>query len=102
MKIIRETHSVSGTTELGWPDQSVQFLGTLLLIFTLIYAYPRTSVLGAILLTGYLGGATATMIRAGQPLYFSVIFGIMVWVGLFLNNQTLRSLIPLTDSPAVK
>ncbi len=99
-KIIRESHSVSGTTELGWPDQSIQFLGTILLICTALYAYPRTSILGAILLTGYLGGAIATMVRVGQPLYFSLIFGIMVWVPLFLNNKKLRSLIPLNKTGA--
>lgn len=99
-KIIREAHSVSGTTELGWPDQSVRLLGIMLLVFTAIYAYPRTSIFGAILLTGYLGGAAAAMIRVGQPLYFSVVIGIMVWAGLFLNNQKLRSLIPFNKTDA--
>ncbi len=99
-KIIRESHSVGGTIELGWPDQSVQFLGIILFVCTALYAYQRTSILGAILLTGYLGGAIATMVRVGEPLYFSLIFGIMVWVPLFLNNQKLRSLIPLNKIEA--
>jgi hypothetical protein len=99
-KIFREAHSVSGTTGLGWPDQSVQLLGSILLVFTIIYSYPKTAILGAILLTGYLGGAAATMIRAGQPLYFSVFIGILVWAGLFLNNRQLRSLIPLDRTDA--
>lgn len=94
MKIIRERHSVSGTIELGWPDKFVQLLGILLLICTLIYAYPKAAVLGAVLLTGYLGGAIATMVRVDKPLYFSLVFGILIWIPLLLKNEQLRSLIP--------
>jgi len=55
----------------------------------------ETSVLGAILLTGYLGGATATHVRVGQPFWFPVIMGVLVWAGLFLREERLRALIPL-------
>jgi len=62
---------------------------------TVVYAIPRTSVLGAILLTAYLGGATATYVRVGEPFYLPVIFGVLVWVALFLRDDRLRVLIPL-------
>jgi hypothetical protein len=74
-------------------------LGTILLICTAIYAIPRTSVLGAILLTGYLGGAVATHLRVGDPLFshalFPVYVGVLIWGGLFLREDRLRALIPL-------
>ncbi len=88
---------------LGWPaDTGVMILlGSLLLISTALYAYRRTSVLGAILLTGYLGGAIATHLRVGDPVFshtlFGAYFGVMVWGGLWLRNPQLRKLIPLSD-----
>ncbi len=94
-KIVRESHSLSGTKQLGWPETAVQPLGIILLICTILYIIPKTKVLGSILLTAYLGGATATMMRVGFPLYFSIIFGILVWVGAYLTNSKLRDLIPL-------
>jgi hypothetical protein len=66
-----------------------------LLICTVVYAIPITSVLGAILLTGYLGGATATHVRIGQPFWFPVIVGVLLWAALFLREERLRALIPL-------
>jgi hypothetical protein len=63
-----------------------------------LYAIPRTSVLGAILLTGYLGGATSTHVRAGEPFYLAVGTGIVVWLGLYLRDERLRALIPLRSS----
>jgi hypothetical protein len=69
------------------------------LVCTLLYAFPRTSVLGAILLTGYLGGAIYVHVRAGSPLFshtlFGVYLGLLVWAGLYLRDATLRTLIPL-------
>jgi DoxX-like family len=67
----------------------------ILLLVTVVYAIPHTSVLGAILLTGYLGGATATHLRVGEPFYFPVLAGVLVWVGLFLREDRLRPLVPL-------
>jgi hypothetical protein len=64
------------------------------LVSTTVYAIPGTSVLGAILLTGYLGGATATHVRIGEPFYFPVIVGVLVWVGLYLREDRLRALVP--------
>lgn len=95
MKMIRESHSVEGTIQLGWPAYSVQSIGIILLACTVLYLVPRTAILGAILLTGFLGGAIATMARIGQPIIFPLIFGILVWCGLFLRDEKLRKFIPL-------
>ncbi|WP_192251327.1 DoxX family protein [Mesorhizobium caraganae] len=87
---------------LGWPgDVNVaRMLGIIGLISTALYALPRTSVLGAILLTGYLGGAIATNMRVGSPLFshtlFGVYLGIVVWGGLYLRDRRVRALIPFS------
>lgn len=90
MKIIKEIHSMQGSVALGWPADQVQSIGFVLLACTILYTIPRTAILGAVLLTGYLGGAIAIMVRAGQPLYFALIFGILVWCGLLLRDEKLR------------
>ncbi|TLV03740.1 DoxX family protein [Dyadobacter luticola] len=95
MKVIKESHSIEGSAQLGWPVDQVQNIGIALLISTILYIIPRTAILGAILITGYLGGAIAIMVRAGQPLYFAAVFGILVWAGLYLRDEKLRELIPL-------
>jgi hypothetical protein len=88
---------------LGWPaDVNVaRLLGIIGLISTALYALPRTSVLGAILLTGYLGGAIATNMRVGSPLFshtlFSVYLGIILWGGLYLRDPRVRALIPFSE-----
>ena len=74
-------------------------LGVLLLVCTLLYAAPQTAVLGAILLTGYLGGAVATHLRVGEPLFSHILFGVYVgvflWLGLYLRDARVRALVPL-------
>jgi DoxX-like family len=86
--------------QLGWPTDAatVRMLGVITLISLALYLWPRTSVLGAILLTGYLGGAVATHTRIGSPLFshifFGVYVGILVWAGLWLRNPALRALMP--------
>src|SRR5690349_7086699 len=92
-KIIKESHSIEGSVQLGWPEHLVQPIGIVLLICTILYAIPRTAFIGAILLTGYLGGAVAIMVRAGQPLYFALVFEILVWIGLFLRSPKLKALL---------
>ncbi|MCF0071141.1 DoxX family protein [Dyadobacter sp. CY261] len=94
MKVIKESHSIEGSAALGWPVDQVQSIGTALLISTILYIIPRTAFLGAILITGYLGGAIAIMVRVGQPLYFAAVFGVLVWVGLYLRDEKLRAMIP--------
>ena len=86
---------------LGWPLDvpTMTMLGLLLLIPTLLYIWPRTAILGAILITGYLGGAIGTHVRIGSPLFshtlFGVYLGLMLWGGLWLRDPRLRALIPL-------
>ena len=93
-KVFKESHHMEGSVALGWPADQVQSIGIALLVSTILYIIPRTSILGAILITGYLGGAIATMVRVGQPLYFAAVFGILVWVGLYLRDEKVRAMIP--------
>ncbi|MBC9933233.1 DoxX family protein [Chitinophaga qingshengii] len=95
MKIIKNHYSMEGSVALGWPASQVQFIGFVLLIATILYAIPRTAVLGAILITAYLGGAVAIMIRVAQPFWFPVLFGILTWAALYLQDNTIRGLIPV-------
>lgn len=89
---------VAGTAELGFPAATVHPLGVVLLACVVTYALPGTSVLGAVLLTGYLGGAVATHVRVDSPLFshtlFPVYVGLVVWGGLFLREGRLRALLP--------
>jgi hypothetical protein len=85
-------------TRLGYPENRALGIGILEIACTLVYAIPRTSVLGAILLTGYLGGAVATHVRIGDPffnVFGPILFGAMIWGGLYLRDERLRALIPL-------
>ena len=94
-KVAKFVPYVEGTVKVGYPSSLVVPIGIVLLICTVVYAIPHTAVLGAILLTGYLGGATATHVRVGQPFYFPIVIGVLVWAGLFLREERLRALIPL-------
>jgi DoxX-like family len=91
---------ITATAELGYPPSVglARSLGILALVCTALYAHPRTSILGAILLTGYLGGTVATHLRADSPVFshmlFGVYLGIMLWGGLYLRDDSLRALIP--------
>jgi DoxX-like protein len=99
IKFIKPAPVVDAFAHLGLPLSLANTIGILLLVCTAIYAFPRTAVLGAILLTGYLGGAVATHLRAGDPLFSHVLFptylGVMLWLGLYLRDERLRALIPL-------
>lgn len=98
-KLAKLTPVVEGTVKLGYPESVLIGLGIVLLSSTVLYLIPRTSVLGAVLLTGYLGGAVATHVRAGDPLIthtlFPVYFGVMLWAGLYLRDGRLRAIFPL-------
>lgn len=98
-KLVMEHHVVEATTKIGYPVDAVRPLGIVVLICTILYAIPRTAVFGAILLTGFLGGAVASKVRIDDPLFsstlFGVYFGILAWGGLYLRDQRLRALIPL-------
>ncbi len=99
MKVLRLAPAVQGTTELGYPAGTVVWIGLIELICLALYLVPRTSVLGAVLLTGYLGGAIATHVRVGSPLIgytlFPIYVALMVWGGLYLREPRLRELMPL-------
>ncbi len=98
MKVARARVAVEGTVQVGYPENTVVGIGIALLISTLLYAIPQTSVLGAILVTGYLGGAVATNVRVANPLFGYVLFpvyvAILLWGGLYLRDRRLRALLP--------
>src|SRR3981081_1106580 len=93
MKFVKPAPVIEGFVHLGYADNLALGLGILEIVCTAIYLIPSTSVLGAILLTGYLGGATATEVRVGDSFIAPVILGLMVWGGLFLREPRLRDLI---------
>jgi uncharacterized membrane protein len=98
-KIMKAAPVLKAQAELGFPDSLTVGIGFVLFICTFVYVIPRTSILGAILLTGYLGGAVAVKLRIGDSLFGQVLFpvyvGAMLWGGLFLREDRLRALIPL-------
>lgn len=100
-KLMRLTPVIEGTVQLGYPESTVFTLGLIQFICIVLYMIPRTSILGAILLTGYLGGAVATHVRIGNPLFTHILFpiylGVLIWAGLFLLDSRLRTLIPLRN-----
>ena len=96
LRLVRFTPYVEGTVQFGYPEHLATPIGVVLTVCTLLYLVPRTAVLGAILLTGYLGGATASHMRVEDPFYlFAAVFGVLVWAGLYLREPRLRALIPL-------
>ena len=98
MKLFKPVFVVEATVKLGYPESTIIGMGIVLLACTALYLIPRTAILGAILLTGYLGGAVATHVRVGESLFsilFPVIFGVLLWGGLWLRDKQLRALIPL-------
>jgi len=101
-KLAMEHHVVEATTKIGYPQEVIRPLGIVLLVSTILYAIPRTAIFGAILLTGYLGGAVASKVRIEDPLVgsilFGVYFGILAWGGLYLRDERLRALVPLRNS----
>jgi uncharacterized membrane protein YphA (DoxX/SURF4 family) len=95
MKFMKPPSVVQEIARLGYPENLLLVMGCLELFCTVMYVIPRTSVLGAILLTAYLGGATATHVRIGDPFFIPVILGVLVWGGLYLRDDRLRALLPL-------
>lgn len=98
LKLIPLDIVIETSRQLSIPTDLAVTLGVLTLAGTLLYAYPKTSVLGAILLTGYLGGAIYVHVRAGSPLFshtlFGVYLGILLWAGLYLRDERLRLIFP--------
>ena len=97
MKLVKPEPVIKATVELGYPESAIVGIGIAVLASAVLYLIPRTAVLGAILLTGYLGGAVASHVRAGHPPFniaFPVIFGALLWLGLYLRDRRLRALVP--------
>ncbi len=99
IKFINPPQVAAASAHVGWSPSLAPVLGTILLLCTALYAAPRTSILGAVLLTGYLGGAVATHLRVGDPLFSHILFpiylGIILWAGLFLRDGRVRNLLSL-------
>jgi hypothetical protein len=103
IKLLKVAPAVAGTVQLGYPVGVIRTIGVIELICLAIYLIPRTAVLGAILWTGYLGGAIATHLRVGSPLLshtlFPIYIALLLWGGLYIRERGLRSLIPLRRQP---
>ena len=103
-KLIAPEAMIANSPPIGLPADAgfYRTLGAILLVATLLYAWPRTAVLGAVLVTGYLGGAVASHLRVGSPLFSHVLFGVylglFVWGGLWLRDARVRALLPLARS----
>ena len=98
MKFLKPVQVVDEFTRLGYPEHVIFGLGIVELACAVIYAIPQTAIFGAILVTGYLGGATATHLRVGDPTFnivMPVILGVLIWAGVFLRDARLRKLLPL-------
>jgi hypothetical protein len=96
MKLFKPPFVIEATARLGYPESTIVGIGVTLLVCTVLYLIPRTAVLGAILLTGYLGGAVASNVRAGTPFFnmvFPMLFGVTVWASLVLRNKHLESIL---------
>lgn len=99
MKILKPPSVVQGFAHYGYPDTQMIGLGILEIACALVYLVPRTQVLGAILVTAYLGGATASNVRVGdRAVIVTVLLGVLIWLGLYLRDQRVRALVPLTPN----
>lgn len=96
MKLFKPDFVIKATVDLGYPESTIIPLGIVLVTATILYLIPRTALFGAILLTGYLGGAVATHVRVGGDAFstlFPVFFGGLLWLSLYLRNSKLRALV---------
>jgi len=95
MKLRGGPELTQGMTHLGLPESMILALAIIELSCVVVYLIPQTSLLGAILLTGYMGGAICTHWRVGDPFVVQIVLGIVVWLGLYLREPRLKSLLPL-------
>jgi hypothetical protein len=97
VKLLKAAPAVEATTQLGYPESVIVAIGLIEVVLLILYLIPRTSVLGAVLWTGYLGGAVASQLRVGNPLFSHTLFPIyvatMLWLGLWLRDRRLRTLL---------
>lgn len=89
--------AAKGNPNMGFPPEPARTLGVIVILSVALYLFPRTSVLGAILLTGYLGGAVALHVRVHEPFFAAVIFGIVIWAGLVMRDTKVRAVLPLRE-----
>jgi hypothetical protein len=101
MKLMGGPGVMEGMAHLGLPESLIVPLGILEISCVAIYLIPATSMLGAILLTGYIGGAICTHLRVGDPFFFQIVLGVCVWLGLYLRENRLRELIPVRTQSGV-
>lgn len=94
MKLTKSQQVIDGFAHLGWPDHLAVPLGIVEITCTLLTLIPRSAALGAILLTGYMGGAIATHVRLGEPFVVQCLLGVVIWLGLYLRDPRVRALIP--------
>jgi uncharacterized membrane protein YphA (DoxX/SURF4 family) len=95
MKFTGAKELIEGMSKLGWDPKLAIPLGITELTCTILYLIPQTSVLGAILITGYMGGAIATHVRLGEGIVPHIIIGVLVWLGIFLRDPRLRAILPI-------
>lgn len=97
-KILKTPQVMQASVKLGYPENTIPIIGLILLVLTIIYIIPRTSIFGAILLTGYLGGAVASNLRIMNPLFsntlFPIYFAILVWGGIYLRDNFISQFVP--------
>lgn len=96
MKFIQPEGFDEGLKHMGWTAEKMKIIGIVELACTVIYLFPRTAVLGAILIASYMGGAVATHVRVGDMFIAQILVGVLVWLGLWLRDPRLRELLPLT------
>lgn len=97
MKFIKPTGFDEGLAHLGWAADKITYIGVVEIAVVIIYLIPRTAVIGAILITAYMGGAIATHVRVGDPFWVQILVGMAVWGGLWLRDPRLKQLIPITN-----
>jgi hypothetical protein len=99
IKVMKLAPAIEGTTQLGYPESAVRTIGVIELACLAVYLFPRTAILGAVLLTGYLGGAIASQLRLGNPrlthTLFPIYVAVLVWGAIYLRDDCLRALVPL-------
>jgi hypothetical protein len=98
MKLFKPSFVVKATTELGFPESTIVGIGIVLLVSVVLHLIPRTSFLGALLITAYLGGAVASKVRVGAPVFdiaFALIVAILLWGGFWLRERSVRAVLPL-------
>jgi hypothetical protein len=100
MNLLKPAFVVEGTIKAGYPESAIVPIGLACTVSAILYAIAQTTVLGAILLTGYFGGAVATHVRLSESTWFvAAIFGVMTWLGVFFRDSRLRKLVPLRQLP---